>query len=39
VDASAALSYAVVLHAVTFFPYIVAGLIVLHGHVREFARG
>jgi uncharacterized protein (TIRG00374 family) len=38
VDASQALSYAVVLHAVNFFPYLATGLFVLHGHVREFAR-
>jgi hypothetical protein len=31
VDASVALSYALVLHAVNFVPYLVAGLLVLPG--------
>jgi len=38
VDDSRALSYAVVLHALNLFPYIVAGYIVLHGHTRRLRR-
>ena len=35
---SGALSYALVLHAVNFFPYIVAGAFVLHSHTRALRR-
>lgn len=35
---SAALSYALVLHAVNFFPYIAAGLIVLQAHAFSFRQ-
>jgi glycosyltransferase 2 family protein len=38
VDDSRALSYAVVLHALIFFPYIVAGYVVLHAHSRRLRR-
>jgi uncharacterized protein (TIRG00374 family) len=38
VDDSRALSYAVVLHAFTLLPYIVAGYVVLHGHSRRLRR-
>jgi glycosyltransferase 2 family protein len=32
IEKSEALSYALVLHAVNFFPYVLAGAVVLHGH-------
>ena len=35
---SAALSYALVLHAVNFFPYLAAGAVVLHAHARLLRR-
>jgi uncharacterized protein (TIRG00374 family) len=38
VEDSRALSYAVVLHALTVFPYIAAGYVVLHGHTRRLRR-
>jgi uncharacterized protein (TIRG00374 family) len=38
VEESRALSYAVVLHALNLFPYIVAGYVVLHGHTRRLRR-
>jgi uncharacterized protein (TIRG00374 family) len=38
IDDSRALSYAVVLHALNLFPYIVAGYVVLHGHTRRLRR-
>jgi glycosyltransferase 2 family protein len=38
VDESIALSYAVVLHALNFVPYVVAGYVVLHGHTRRLRR-
>jgi uncharacterized protein (TIRG00374 family) len=38
VDDSRALSFAVVLHSLNLFPYIVAGYIVLHGHTRRLRR-
>jgi uncharacterized protein (TIRG00374 family) len=38
VDESLALSYAVVLHALNFVPYVVAGYVVLHGHTRRLRR-
>jgi glycosyltransferase 2 family protein len=38
VDDSRALSYAVVLHALNLFPYVVAGYVVLHGHTRRLRR-
>jgi glycosyltransferase 2 family protein len=38
VDDSLALSYAVVLHALNFIPYVVAGYVVLHGHTRRLRR-
>jgi uncharacterized membrane protein YbhN (UPF0104 family) len=38
VDDSLALLYAVVLHALNFVPYVVAGYIVLHGHTRRLRR-
>jgi glycosyltransferase 2 family protein len=38
VDDSLALSYAVVLHALNFVPYVVAGYVVLHGHTRRLRR-
>jgi glycosyltransferase 2 family protein len=38
VEDSRALSYAVVLHALTFVPFVVAGYVVLHGHTRRLRR-
>jgi uncharacterized protein (TIRG00374 family) len=38
VEDSLALSYAVVLHALTFVPFVVAGYVVLHGHTRRMRR-
>lgn len=38
VPKSAALSYALVLHAVNFFPYLVAGVVVLHAHAFSLVR-
>jgi uncharacterized protein (TIRG00374 family) len=38
VDESRALSYAVVLHAFSVIPFIVAGYVVLHGHTRRLRR-
>jgi uncharacterized protein (TIRG00374 family) len=38
VPKSTGLSYALVLHAVNFFPYIAAGLVVLHAHVFSLRR-
>ena len=38
VEDSIALSYAVVLHALNFVPYVVAGYVVLHGHTRRLRR-
>jgi uncharacterized protein (TIRG00374 family) len=38
VEDSEALSYAVVLHALNFVPYVVAGYVVLHGHTRRLRR-
>jgi glycosyltransferase 2 family protein len=38
VEDSLALSYAVVLHALNFVPYVVAGYVVLHGHTRRLRR-
>jgi hypothetical protein len=38
IEKSAALSYALVLHAVNFFPYIVAGAVVLHGQALAIRR-
>jgi glycosyltransferase 2 family protein len=38
IEKSAALSYALVLHAVNFFPYIVAGVVVLHGQALAVRR-
>ncbi len=35
---SAALSYALVLHAVNFFPYVAAGAVVLYAHARSLRR-
>src|SRR5581483_9913829 len=32
---SGALSYALVLHALNFFPYILAGIVVIHAHTRR----
>jgi uncharacterized protein (TIRG00374 family) len=38
VDDSSALAYAVVLHAVNFFPYVIAGLFLLQRHAFRFRR-
>jgi glycosyltransferase 2 family protein len=38
IDDSRALSYAVVLHALSVFPYVLAGYVVLHGHTRRMRR-
>jgi len=38
VEESKALSYAVVLHALNFFPYIVVGYVVLHRHASSLRR-
>jgi glycosyltransferase 2 family protein len=38
VEDSLALSYAVVLHALNFVPYVVVGYFVLHGHTRRLRR-
>jgi uncharacterized protein (TIRG00374 family) len=38
IDKSEALSYAIVLHAVNFFPYLAVGYAVLHRHVRLVRR-
>lgn len=38
VPKSGALSYALVLHAVNFFPYVAAGAVVLHAHVFSLRR-
>jgi uncharacterized membrane protein YbhN (UPF0104 family) len=38
VEDSLALSYAVVLHALNFVPYVVVGYVVLHGHTRRLRR-
>src|SRR5439155_24490207 len=39
VPKSGALSYALVLHAVNFFPYVAAGAVVLHAHAFSLRRG
>jgi uncharacterized protein (TIRG00374 family) len=38
VENSEALSYAVVLHALNFVPYVIAGYVVLHNHTRRLGR-
>jgi uncharacterized membrane protein YbhN (UPF0104 family) len=38
IDKSAALSYALVLHAVNFAPYVIAGAVVLHGQAIAVRR-
>jgi len=38
VDDSTALSCTVVLHALTLFPFLIAGYVVLHGHTRRLRR-
>jgi uncharacterized protein (TIRG00374 family) len=38
IDDSAALSCTVVLHALTLFPFMIAGYVVLHGHARRLRK-